>query len=39
MQKNILITGCSSGLGLALTKNYLEKDFKVYGISRNKPDI
>lgn len=39
MQKNILITGCSSGLGLALTKNYLEKGFKVYGISRNKPDI
>ena len=39
MQKNILITGCSSGLGLALTNHYLEKGFKVYGISRNKPDI
>lgn len=39
MQKNILITGCSSGLGLALTKYYLEKKYKVYGISRNKPDI
>ena len=39
MSKNILITGCSSGLGLALTNYYLEKDFKVYGISRNKPDI
>lgn len=39
MSKNILITGCSSGLGLALTNYYLEKDFKVFGISRNKPDI
>ena len=39
MLKNILITGCSSGLGLALTNFYLAKGFKVYGISRNKPDI
>ena len=39
MLKNILITGCSSGLGLALTNYYLEKGFKVYGISRNKPKI
>lgn len=39
MQKNILITGCSSGLGLALTNYYLQKGFKVFGISRNKPDI
>ncbi|RXJ78934.1 short-chain dehydrogenase [Arcobacter sp. F155] len=37
--KNILITGCSSGLGLALTKLYLEKGYKVFGISRRKPDI
>lgn len=39
MLQNILITGCSSGLGLALTNYYLEKGFKVFGISRNKPDI
>ena len=39
MQKKILITGCSSGLGLSLTKYYLEKKYKVYGISRKKPDI
>jgi len=39
MSKNILITGCSSGLGLALTNLYLEKGFTVYGISRNKPNI
>ncbi|AXH12537.1 SDR family NAD(P)-dependent oxidoreductase [Halarcobacter bivalviorum] len=37
--KNILITGCSSGLGLALTNLYLEKGYKVFGISRNKPKI
>ncbi len=39
MQKNILITGCSSGLGLALTNYYLEKNFRVFGISRTKPNI
>ena len=39
MLKNILITGCSSGLGLALTNYYLQKGFKVFGISRNKPEI
>ncbi|RXJ89056.1 short-chain dehydrogenase [Arcobacter sp. CECT 8983] len=39
MNKNILITGCSSGLGLALTKLYLEKGYKVFGISRRKPKI
>ena len=39
MKKSILITGCSSGLGLALTNYYLQKGFKVYGISRNKPEI
>lgn len=39
MSKNILITGCSSGLGLALSKLYLEQNFNVYGISRNKAEI
>jgi alcohol dehydrogenase/benzil reductase ((S)-benzoin forming) len=39
MSKNILITGCSSGLGLALTNFYLDKGYIVYGISRNKPNI
>jgi len=37
--KNILITGCSSGLGLALTHLYLDKGYKVFGISRQKPNI
>ena len=39
MKKNILITGCSSGLGLALSKLFLQKDYKVFGISRNKPNL
>jgi len=39
MEKNILITGCSSGFGLALSKYYLTKGYKVYGISRQKPEI
>lgn len=39
MQKNILITGCSSGLGLALTNYYLQKNYKIFGISRKKPDV
>ena len=39
MIKNILITGCSSGLGLALTRLYLEKGYKVFGVSRRRPEI
>lgn len=39
MKKKVLITGCSSGLGLALSNFYLENDFIVYGISRSKPKI
>lgn len=37
--KNILITGCSSGLGLALCKQFLNKNYKVIGISRTQPEI
>lgn len=39
MSKNILITGCSSGLGLELCKLYLKNGYKVYAISRNRPNI
>ncbi len=39
MKKNILITGCSSGLGLALTNLYLEEGYKVFALSRKKPPI
>lgn len=35
--KNILITGVSRGLGLAVTKQILEKGWSVFGISRSKP--
>ena len=37
LKKNVLITGCSSGFGLALTKYYIEKGCCVFGISRTKP--
>lgn len=37
MKKNILITGCSGGLGFALSELYLQKNYNVYGISREKP--
>ena len=39
MEKNILITGCSSGLGFALSHHYLELGYKVFGISRKNPNI
>ena len=39
MKKNVLITGCSSGFGLALTQYYLEKNYNVFGISRTRPNI
>jgi len=32
---NILITGCSKGLGYGLSRFYLERGYKVYGISRS----
>lgn len=35
---NVFITGTSSGIGHALTREYLEKGEKVYGISRNFHD-
>jgi len=39
LKKNVLITGCSSGFGLALSHYYLEKGYKVYGVSRTNPNI
>lgn len=35
MNKSVLITGASRGLGLALTKVYLERNFSVYACCRN----
>jgi NAD(P)-dependent dehydrogenase (short-subunit alcohol dehydrogenase family) len=37
MQKNIYITGVSSGLGHGLAKTYLEQGSAVYGCSRREP--
>lgn len=36
--KNILVTGCSSGIGKAITKQLLAKDYNVIGVSRRTPD-
>jgi benzil reductase ((S)-benzoin forming) len=35
---NVLITGCSSGLGFGLASHYLDEGHKVFGISRNPND-
>jgi NAD(P)-dependent dehydrogenase (short-subunit alcohol dehydrogenase family) len=35
---NILITGCSTGLGFGLASHYLEEGHKVFGTSRNPND-
>lgn len=34
--RNILITGVSSGIGLGLTKKYLNEGWQVYGLSRRE---
>ncbi len=39
MKKNVLITGCSSGFGLALTQYYVEQGCNVFGISRTQPEF
>jgi len=39
-QMNILITGTSSGLGFGLSKYYLERGHRVFGVSRrSNPDL
>jgi 3-oxoacyl-[acyl-carrier protein] reductase len=35
--KKIIITGCSSGVGLYLAKNLAKSKFKVIGLARNEP--
>jgi short-subunit dehydrogenase len=37
MQKVVFITGASSGIGLSTAQFFLQKGYKVYGLSRNKP--
>jgi len=38
MNKNILITGVSSGLGYGLAQFYLDQNFQVYALNRNFPE-
>ena len=39
LRKTILITGATSGIGKALSKIYLENDWTVIGIGRDKTKI
>nr|VFK61773.1 MAG: alcohol dehydrogenase [Candidatus Kentron sp. UNK]VFK69979.1 MAG: alcohol dehydrogenase [Candidatus Kentron sp. UNK] len=38
IQKNLFITGVSSGLGRALAMRYLDFGWRVFGVSRREPD-
>ena len=39
MNKTAVLTGASYGLGSSISKKLIELGYKVYGISRTKPDI
>ena len=39
MSKVVLVTGASSGIGLSIANYLIEKNFKVYGTSRNPKNI
>jgi len=36
MEKVVIITGASSGIGLATAKRFLQKGYKVFGISKSE---
>ena len=38
-KKNILILGCSTGIGLAIVRSLVEEKFNVLAVSRTKPDL
>jgi len=38
-QKNVLVTGCSRGIGLAIAKKLIDEGFFVVGTSRSKIDL
>jgi len=37
--RSALVTGCSSGIGLAITEHLLKHDWAVTGLSRTRPDL
>ncbi len=37
--KKYVVAGCSSGIGLSITKNLLEQGHQVIGMNRNSPDL
>ena len=40
MTKRVLITGVSSGIGLAQARLFLENDYQVYGVDQDEnPDL
>ncbi len=38
-KSTFLVTGCSSGIGLAITRELIEKNCQVYGVARHAPDL
>ena len=38
-QKNVLVTGCSRGIGLAIAKKLIGEGYFVVGTSRSKVDL
>ena len=38
-QKNVLVTGCSRGIGLAIAKKLIDEGYFVVGTSRSKIDL
>ena len=36
---SFLVTGCSSGIGLAITQDLLANNYKVYGLARHTPSL
>lgn len=39
MSRHVLVTGCSRGIGLAVTKALLGEGWRVYGAARSAPDL